>query len=158
MENHLKRVLSLVRKTGDTMIVVDKDGQESFVVMDLDQYEFLLDSQVDFDEDLAEPLDKSIEEAGFSEEPNIWDVMPEAGEESETWDMDALSDEEMGDLERQYKAFATRHKQAKEEIEPESAPAKGINALDTNHPAQTPVSSQDEDEYGEEQFYLEPVE
>lgn len=158
MENHLKRVLNLVRKTGDTMVVVDKDGEDSFVVMDLDHYEFLLDGQIDFDEDWAQALDEPIEEPDPSREPDIWDVMPEAGEESETWDVDALNDEEMADLEHQYQAFAARHKQTKEEVEPESAPVEDPGASNASTTIQAPASSQDQDEYGEEQFYLEPVE
>lgn len=146
MENHLKRVLSLVRKTGDTMIVVDKDGQESFVVMDLDQYEMLLDAQFigeDWDEGMVEE-ESSEEEAQpqpkTSSGPDIWDVMPAAGEEGETWDIDQLDQEEFADLEKQYEAFASRHvKEAIEETK--TAPKK-----------------KEDDEYGEEQFYLEPVE
>lgn len=146
MENHLKRVLSLVRKTGDTMIVVDKDGQESFVVMDLDQYEMLLDAQFvgeDWDDGMAEE-EVEEEEAQLKPKsangPDIWDVMPAAGEEGETWDVDQLNQEEFADLEKQYEAFASRHvKEAIEETK--TAPKK-----------------KEDDEYGEEQFYLEPVE
>ena len=105
MENHLKRVLSLVRKTGDTMIVVDKDGQESFVVMDLDQYEMLLDAQFvdeDWDDGMVEEDVEEAEAEPTSKTamgPDIWDVMPAAGEEGETWDIDQLDQEEFADLE-----------------------------------------------------------
>lgn len=146
MENHLKRVLSLVRKTGDTMIVVDRDGEESFVVMDLDQYEMLLDAQFmgeDWDDGMVEEESSEEEiqpQPKTSSEPDIWDVMPAAGEEGETWDVDQLSQEEFADLEKQYEAFASRHvKEAIEETK--TAPKK-----------------KEDDEYGEEQFYLEPVE
>lgn len=142
MENHLKRVLGLVRKTGDTMIVVDKDGQESFVVMDLDQYEMLLDAQF-MGEDRDDGMDEEEEvqpQPKSTKGPDIWDVMPEAGEEGETWDIDQLSQEESADLEKQYEVFASRHvKEAIEETK--TAPEK-----------------KEDDEYGEEQFYLEPVE
>ncbi|MEK7619693.1 MAG: hypothetical protein AAB413_00425 [Patescibacteria group bacterium] len=146
MENHLKRVLSLVRKTGDTMIVVDKDGQESFVVMDLDQYEMLLDAQFvdeDWDDGMVEEDVEEAEAEPTSKTamgPDIWDVMPAAGEEGETWDIDQLDQEEFADLEKQYEAFASRHvKEAIEETK--TAPKK-----------------KEDDEYGEEQFYLEPIE
>lgn len=144
MENHLKRVLALIRKTGDTMIVVDKDGKESFVVMDLGRYEMLLDAQMG-DEDWDDGMDEEIETSQpqpkvRKEHPDIWDVMPEAGEEAQTWDVDQLSPEEFAGLEKQYKAFSSRP--VKEAIEePESASKK-----------------KEDDEYGEEQFYLEPVE
>lgn len=130
MENHLKRVLALVRKTGDTMIVVDKEGEESFVVMDLDQYEILLGSQPSEPEPQPNP----------AKDPDIWDVMQEAGEEGETWDVDQLSDQELQALEKQYQEFASKSvKEAISEVK-------------------TPPKKKEDDEYGEEQFYLEPVE
>lgn len=150
MDNHLKRVLNLVRKTGDTMIVVDKDGQESFVVMDLDQYEMLLDAQFmgeDWDDGMVEEESSEEEvqpQPKTSSGPDIWDVMPAAGEEGETWDVDQLSQEEFADLEKQYEAFASGH--AKEAIE------------ETKEETKTVPKKNEDDEYGEEQFYLEPVE
>ena len=154
MENHLKRVLGLVRKTGDTMIVVDKDGQESFVVMDLDRYEMLLDAQM-MDEDWENLIDEEIEETqdqpnAVKEKPEIWDVMPEAGDEAQTWDVDQLSQEEFAGLEKQYKAFTSQH--VKEAIVEAEGPSKKIEA------SESASKKKDEDEYGEEQFYLEPVE
>src|SRR3989339_340980 len=109
MENHLKRVLHLVQRTGDTMVVVDKDGNDAFVVMDLDQYEMLLDSQMGF-EDEGDSLDVESESARKTEgEAGIWDVMQEAGDKGETWDVDQLNETEFADLEKQYQAFARGH-------------------------------------------------
>ncbi len=141
MENHLKRVLNLVRKTGDTMVVVDREGDDSFVVMDLDRYEALLDSQADFE---GEPE--------HLQTPNIWDVMQEAGSETETWDIDQLSDDEFADLEKQYKDFASR--QVQEAVQDERSKPQKQEA-----PKEEKMQkNSDDDEYGEEQFYLEPVE
>ena len=42
MKDQLKRILNLVRKTGDTMIVTDPNGDDVYVVMGLDQYENIL--------------------------------------------------------------------------------------------------------------------
>ncbi|NQV90131.1 hypothetical protein HQ487_01850 [Candidatus Uhrbacteria bacterium] len=159
MENHLKRVLDLVQKTGDTMIVVDKQGDDAFVVMDLDQYEAILDAQF---QDKAEWEDEMFEEEAEvdSEEkqdlelppraPDIWGVMQGAEKEGETWDIDQLSEGELAELERQYQAFASRHvEEAIDEIE--------VNpVIDQKEPKiEKPIQ---DDVYGEEQFYLEPIE
>jgi hypothetical protein len=130
MENHLKRVLALVRKTGNTMIVVDKEGQESFAVMDLNQYERLLGS----------PVTPTQSQPTATKVPDIWDVMQEAGEEGKTWDVDQLNEQELADLEKQYHEFAS--KSVKEAI----VESKSVE------------QKKPDDEYGEEQFYLEPVE
>lgn len=135
MENHLKRVLALVRKTGDTMIVVDKEGRESFVVMDLDQYERLLNTP-----SIEIPPEASPTSHLSPPTSNIWNVMQEAGEEGETWDIDQLSEQELQALEKQYQEFASKN--VKEAIDE----------------AKTPPKKKEDDEYGEEQFYLEPVE
>ena len=137
MENHLKRVLNLVRKTGDTMVVVDKDGNDSFVVMDLDRYEMLLDAQI-----------QTESEGKPAVGANIWDVMQEAGDEGETWDIDQLNEEEFADLEKQYQAFARGHVEETQKFQ------KQEEIPDVENVAK----NSDEDEYGEEQFYLEPVE
>jgi hypothetical protein len=129
MSNHLKRILDLVRRTGDTMVVVEKDDDTGFVVMDLAKYEILQDSA-------GTPASTSRFQPPTS---HIWDVMTDAKQEAETWDPDALSEQEMLDLEKQYAAFAKKNVQ---------------EAVKDQKPSE---SKKDED-FGEEQFYLEPVE
>ena len=53
MNHQFKRILDLVRRTGDRMIVTDPDGEETYVVMGLDQYEAILfkDKEEDDDEE-----------------------------------------------------------------------------------------------------------
>ncbi|MBI4591825.1 hypothetical protein HY733_00010 [Candidatus Uhrbacteria bacterium] len=80
-------------------------------------------------------------------------MMQEAGDEGETWDIDQLNEEEFADLEKQYQAFARGHVQ--EAVEQEARKPK--NQEEVPAVEDTPKNS-DEDEYGEEQFYLEPVE
>jgi PHD/YefM family antitoxin component YafN of YafNO toxin-antitoxin module len=157
MENHLKRVLNLIKKTGDTMVVVDKEGEDSFVVMDLDQYEMLLDSQMEYEDNVGDAIEdfRESEDPQDSQTPpnasdsNIWDVMQEAGEEGETWDIDQLSEEEYKDLEKQYELFANKH--VEEVIQETQNP---IEKKETQKNEQV----KKDDEYGEEQFYLEPIE
>lgn len=51
MNRQFKRILDLVRRTGDRIVVTDPDGEESYVVMGLDQYEALIrDENEDDDE------------------------------------------------------------------------------------------------------------
>ncbi len=44
MDNQFKRILDLVRRTGDRMVVTDPEGQDPVVVMDLDEYEAMLEA------------------------------------------------------------------------------------------------------------------
>ena len=42
MEKQFKRILNLVKRTGDRLVVTDTEGASAFVVMDLDDYEAML--------------------------------------------------------------------------------------------------------------------
>ncbi len=129
MKDTLRRILDLVRKTGDTMVVTDQEGEDVFVVMGLEQYEFLIDET---------PRQFNTATASKSAEPEIWDTMKSAGEEGETWDLAQMSEEELSELEEQYRQFAKRNVETAIE-EPSEKPKK-------------------KNDFGEEQFYLEPVE
>lgn len=73
MKAQFQRILDLVRRTGDRMVVTDPDGEHAYVVMDLDQYEDLLvgneASLTDFaananemdEEDFVEPSVQDLE-------------------------------------------------------------------------------------------------
>lgn len=166
MNDQFKRILNLVRRTGDTMIVTDPDGKNTYVVMDLDQYELMLDVEqglsniVATDEpfepepevELSEPITQK-NQAIPDDVPNIWDMMQAADDTGETWNTEQMAPEEIAALEQQYQAFAARNvEQAIEESgsELENAPITGKNDHED--------TSDDDDEFGEEQFYLEPVE
>lgn len=43
MDKQLRRILDLIRKTGDRMVVTDTNGEDVYVVMGLEQYESLVD-------------------------------------------------------------------------------------------------------------------
>jgi len=140
------------------MIVTDSDGENAYVVIDLDQYELFIDApfskgkeidsgvetdiypDIDPENEPNDVVGHDLEEEGI---PDIWDVMKSAGGEGPTWNPEQLSDEELVDLEKQYEAFAKRNVQdAIEETIPKTAESD---------------SKKDEDEFGEEQFYLEPI-
>lgn len=140
MEQHLKRILELVRKTGDTVIVVEKEGETAFVVMDIDKYENLLGGKGG-----VEPTSSEV-----APRKAIWDMMQGAGSEGATWNIDQLNEQELVDLEKQYREFAAR--QVAEAVEQ--------SAVAPQKEQEKQVNSQEKrkDEFGEEQFYLEPVE
>ena len=45
MNNSLKKIIDLARKTGDRLIVTDSDGEDAIVVMNLDDYDKLLEKK-----------------------------------------------------------------------------------------------------------------
>jgi hypothetical protein len=126
-----QKALRLVKKTGKGMIIMDEGTDSAFVLTSIEEYE-------------SEAIN-SRPIATSPKQPGIWDVMPEAGEEGETWDMNDLSVEEKGDLERQYKAFVEKNSQETEvtsEIQTEKKDEK---------------KAMNDEDFGEEEFYLEPV-
>lgn len=150
MKDQFRRILNLVRHTGDTMVVTDTNGEDVYVIMDIDQYELLLNMEENgLDADLNdECLEEDESDEFIPQEPDvhaptdIWEAMKPAGEEGDTWDPSAMNEAELADLEKQYHAFTQKNVQtAIQETEKtvEKIPEKP-------------------DEFGEESFYLEPVE
>jgi len=151
MKDELKRILNLVRKTGDTMIVTDADGQNAYVVMDLDQYEGLLNQSPKMvsTEQKNEMLSEEPDEFPWPQPtPNIWTTMKPAGDESETWDVSKMSQDEVVDLEKQYQKYA------QESTVPESEQIE----VKSENTEILPKLAENEEDFGEEQFYLEPIE
>lgn len=168
MKDQLKRILNLVRKTGDTMIVTDPNGEDVYVVMNLDQYESLLNSHspisfaeddlVNFDDEKSDnswedlkPTEESIKSP--QREPDIWQTMKPAGGTGETWDVSKMSENELQELERQYQTFAAQTTE-------DSISTNGLDKISTPElEVQKPLNSKENDaDFGEEQFYLEPIE
>ncbi|MFA6131865.1 MAG: hypothetical protein WC702_02220 [Patescibacteria group bacterium] len=163
MDHQLKRLLDLVRRTGDRLVVTDPNGEDTYVLMGLEAYEKLADSlpMVDpepqdkphrFDDDfLDDYYDDDYDKEEFSDKikpewavpeemprekidesvsKNIWEVMPPAGEVTETWNPEKFNDADKKVVEEKF-----------EKPDFSSQPSK-----------------KDDEEPGEEQFYLEPVE
>lgn len=61
MNDQFKRILELIRRTGDRMVVTDPNGKDTYVVMDLDDYETLLEAV------------GVLDDAEFMEEPPFMD-------------------------------------------------------------------------------------
>lgn len=151
MDSQLQRILDLVRRTGDRMVVTDPNGEDAYVVMDLDSYEDMVDFHEAFLGDSEEevPIDHEMLdiEASDEEVPDIWDVMQPASEESgETWNYEAMGEQEQKDLEQQFAEY-----QANKTVKPQN-----FAEVSGNRDSETPV--EDDDDFGEEQFYLEPIE
>lgn len=144
------------------MIVVDKQGDEAYAVMDLDAFELLIDGQVDRTEDRSHEIEKKQQET-----KEIWDVMKSAGQEGDTWDMNKLSETEMEDLAKQYQEYAMKQEPVanevplKSEVEEQLKQSEEVIVeLDIPEPEPEVVTEEEseEEDFGEEQFYLEPVE
>ena len=124
---------------------------------------------LDFGEE-EEPTDVPLEMTRMSDtvakirqEMDIWDTMKPADQEGQTWDMSQLSQEELSNLEQQYQQFAAKNVQEaiSETVSHQEEPVQQVDLM----PEVAPEAPQSEventpldEEFGEEQFYLEPVE
>lgn len=165
MIDQMKRILKLVRRTGDTMVVTDPNGEDVYVVMNLDQYENLLGlNELSSEQEESDRFNEKNEDFSWMESeisnkseistdsaPDIWETMKPAGEVGETWDTSIMSEEELANLERQYKEFA--EKSISDVIS--SAPDSNIDQKPEE--PKTPEIKANDDDFGEEQFYLEPI-
>jgi hypothetical protein len=158
MKDQFQRLLHLAKTTGDRLIITDPEGENAFVIMDIDQYEALIyaddicdDGEWDFD-DLESADFHEDKSAKIQEEPTIWETMHTEGQGGkETWDLDGLSEEEMVDLEKQFQDFVTANG-----VKLEKKQEEIVDVIDENIETQSEVSIGED--LGEEQFYLEPIE
>jgi hypothetical protein len=145
MKDSFRRILDLVRRTGDRMVVTDPDGEDAFVVMDIDEYEALVDLETQYFGHLGgedgEDEPAKTQAPRPPKGPDIWDAMPQAqdAESAETWDFDKLSPKEKADFEAAFEEAASKDKKPETEPKQQQKP-------------------NDDDDLGEEQFYLEPIE
>ena len=131
---NFKRIFELIRRTGDRLVVTDPEGEETFVVMDLDDYEMLLDLGMSDCSDFADCSDCGC---GCDFQSDF--------EEDETFDPGVIDEEFLFESEPVVSAAESPEKQL-EQILPE---------IDANLSEETAEKDQGGEE---EQFYLEPVE
>lgn len=143
MKDKMRRIIELVRRTGDTVVVTDPEGDDIFVVMGLDRYESLFNGASQ--EIVAEKLTDQITQKSTESEPEIWDTMQLAGQEGETWDLSTMKEDELAELEDQYRQFAQKNI---------SEAIKETQKVEEKHQEKP----EETDAFGEEQFYLEPIE
>ncbi|MBI4598712.1 hypothetical protein HY734_00775 [Candidatus Uhrbacteria bacterium] len=164
MDGKFQRILSLVRRTGDRIIVTDPEGSDAYVLMSLEAYEVLMDIPAPMssfppgtegksdtadtdvpspppDQAMSSPVAPLAPSAPLPpfESKRIWDVMGGVQTSGQTWDPARLTD-----AERDAMAQTLEHLRGKE---PDHPPI-----------SQPPKVEGGEGETGEEQFYLEPIE
>ncbi len=148
MNSNFERVLRLVKQTGDNVVIFDRSEDSAFVVMDLSEYEAMLG--------LEDELGWVAKDESFTEQPiaspevksggvDVWDVMQSPDSSNGTWDPQNLNEAELDELERQYKEFTNRHVQE-------------IVKNESNNDDSLAEKADEVDDFGEESFYLEPVE
>jgi len=148
MDQQLRRLLALAKRTGDRLIITDPDGLQAYVLMGLDQYESLMGLKAKISPTnlpvKERPMSRSVqapplapefpsitEDVDEDEVPtDIWDVVAPADRTNETWDLAKMSQEERLNVQKQFELYKNREK----------------------------AKNQKEEDFGEEQFYLEPVE
>jgi hypothetical protein len=164
MNDQFRRILDLVRRTGDRMVVTDPEGNDAFVVMDLESYEQI----IDLEDEVFEGLEGVAPEETPTNDPltptsDIFDHMPSAGQNTETWDINKLSSEELAELEKKFAEFSEKVEEvaANEDVGRSQEDVVLHNESEetpTNDPLTPAADSKEDDEFGEEQFYLEPIE
>lgn len=145
-EKQLDRALRLVKRTGDKLLVADRDSDEVFAIMNLDDYENLLAGEAVWDE--------------MSEE----DMMNKVNRDIASWRSHHQT-EDWDDLTKEDDWTAPAEAAPAGEIppEPDIEPITPEDALITPaepHSADNSteeVSLSDVPEEEEEKFYLEPV-
>ncbi len=181
MDKQFKRILDLVRRTGDRMVVTDTNGEDAYVVMGLDAYESLVEAQELFDEDFFDaeqgeipaelpfdiPDDLMVPETRrtdrdevppppeppaevdladeIAKEKRIWDAMQPAKTTGQTWDLSQLTEAELQEVRAAHEELKAKRAALPQVEEPKST-------------QEEPKKEPGEDEFGEEQFYLEPIE
>jgi hypothetical protein len=182
MQGKWERLIRLVRETGDRLVVTDSESEDVFVLMSIGQYEELLggqDTSRHDDDHAARPEQPAVNQpvvreiageqyeevvsVSQDEDPpeEIWDVLQSGGGEeadesaSESWDVSRLNDEEKAFLKRQYEKFKQGDSGAQAPVE-ESSPT--TPQAQSEPEPRVVVEDDKDDDFTEEQFYLEPIE
>jgi exoribonuclease R len=150
----LNRVLKLVKRTGDRFVVLDQETDNVLVVMNVDEYEDLLNQTIPpeelDEEDMLDKIDCDIKS---------WQKKRSANQEEL---QNFLEDDEDLDEESLPDNFSTEN--SFDEKESEELPAEFDNKNTAEEESLEDVPHEDEEKYeegegGEEpKFYLEPVE
>ncbi|HBO99968.1 MAG: hypothetical protein UU48_C0002G0030 [Candidatus Uhrbacteria bacterium GW2011_GWF2_41_16] len=162
MDFQLKRILNIVRQTGDRIIVTDTNGKDAYVVMGLDAYEALMLNPEEKNEissitvespgenlDLLPPVQEKKEEIS-SDSKRIWDVLP-TNKDVSTWDQNQLTSEERQVLAQVFQRLNHSPSVSEPVVKSVETSREEFSKKQTN-------SLGEDLEGGEEQFYLEPIE
>ena len=138
MNDQFQRILNLVRHRSNGCY--RSRPWHVYVVMDIDQYQALVDFEYKRPQSWATDQSQSNKS-----QPRIWDTMKPSGEPGQTWNLSQLNPDQLQELERQFSASQT-------DVVASSVPPE----VQTEVPK--PIPSPVDDGFGEEQFYLEPIE
>ncbi|MEK9182990.1 MAG: hypothetical protein AAB849_00575 [Patescibacteria group bacterium] len=95
MDGSLKKIISLIKKTGDRLIVLETDNPEPYVVMGLADYEKLIEGKMSWEKQEPLPLSESL--------PNFDDL---ADSELSDFSADSKADDVFGEEEIKEKPVA----------------------------------------------------
>lgn len=178
-QNQLDRIIRLVRRTGDRFVIMDKETDQTMVLMNLDEYENLLNDTSSLEdleeEDMLNKLNHDISrwqvkknrqpipdwEENVRKEPlPIVEVEEELPEETEIEDIDEIEDDEFEDVDIVPPNETTFASEPILEPVVEKLPEISTIPLETGQVEQTfgEESLSDLPEGEEEKFYLEPIE
>ncbi len=174
----LKRLLNLVRKTGDRLVVADKESDDVFVIMNLDEYEDLsdfndenhdhdFDAVPDFleddkaeeiDEEMLEQINQNISEwREEKDKEKITQITDVADEIVDKPIVEDFSDQKEENVQSGFKSRKSSIPSVSEVLSEEKYRNRQFNdSPRTGFLEEEDLSDVSEEE--EEKFYLEPVE
>lgn len=180
-QNQLDRIIKLVRRTGDRFVIMDKETEETMVLMNLNEYESLLNDTSSLEdlgeEDMLNKLNHDISrwQTQKTRQPmSVWEderkdslptvqieeILPEVHEVEGLDEMEEIEEDEFED-----EGLVSNHEPLIEStnilesvvekaLEPTTIPLE-IGQVEQTFGEET-LSGLPEDE--EEKFYLEPIE
>ncbi|MBI2551053.1 hypothetical protein HYV73_01780 [Candidatus Uhrbacteria bacterium] len=175
MKHHLERLLGVVRRTGEKVILTDVHSDEVYVLMSLTEYEALMvtPSFIDGDDQASDEIsddefDLPAMEADdwrsniFPREeedetlPRIWDHMAPATSKEPTWDLSGMKEEERAQVKQ------TWEQQMPSPVPSREAQRETPQSMEEITIEPVPVFVKDPqmssvEEGGEDRFFLEPI-
>lgn len=179
--NQLDRIIRLVKRTGDRFVILDRDTDEAMVVMNLNEYEDLLNTTAEVEnlaeEEMLSRLNHDINRWQEQNEkkvtlPQIQYEEPEI-EENEVEEEKLLELDNLANISQEDKNLEDSELEDMDECLPEIEPLIGQEPESVQYiapsvpelvtPVQPSVNFAEEDLSGlpegeEEKFYLEPIE
>lgn len=179
-QNQLDRVLRLINKTGDKMLIMDKTTDNIFALMNLDSYEDLVledfdyndgfDPEGDFDSDFypsknpdsSNIFNRDNEEDFFSED-DIKDLSAESDLEGPFLSEDSLEDLDLEEEKQEENKESEIPKDEEIKLVPikqanEQSPWVSVGKVLSEEKLDDLVEEKLEENEEEDKFYLEPIE
>lgn len=93
MKSGLQKIIDLIKKTGDRVIVLDSANQDPFVILPFEEYERLIKKDLEWLEDLEDDWQNPLAQASDQQPSLPWEEKEEKKEEDH-WPEDEEIDEE----------------------------------------------------------------